>query len=179
MRIQHGKYKGRILKNPKNPRMRPTSSIAKKIIFNLIDIKEEDIVLDIFAGTGSLGLESLSLGAKKVIFSDNNKESIKTLKENLETLKMDKKKCEIYRSDFRQTLKKSSNIDILFVDPPFSVDKYFEESLELIHKKGILSNNGIVILEKTFFQQIHNLSKYEIIKEKQLGGNQILILKIK
>ena len=179
MKINFGEYKGRNIKTGNNKQMRPTATIAKSVIFNFINITPESTVLDIFAGTGALGLESISLGAKHVTFSDNNIESVRSIKENLELMKVDKTRYDVYKSDFRQTLKKANNIDILFVDPPFSIDKYFEEALDLIASKEILSDDGVVVLEKRESLTIHNLEKYEIIKEKRLGGNKILILKVR
>ena len=179
MKINFGEYRGRNIKTGKNKQMRPTATIAKSVIFNFINIDHETTVLDIFAGTGALGLESISLGAKHVTFSDNNIESVKAIRENLELMKVDSKRYDVYKSDFRQTLKKAKDIDVLFVDPPFSIDKYFEEALELIIDKDVLSKDGVVVLEKRDTLKIHNLEKYEIIKEKRLGGNKILILKVR
>jgi 16S rRNA (guanine(966)-N(2))-methyltransferase RsmD len=179
MKINFGEFRGRNLKTGKNKLMRPTATIAKSVMFNYIDIDSDTTVLDIFAGTGALGIESISLGAKHVIFGDNNIESVKAIRQNLEEMKVDPKRYDVYKSDFRQTLKKAKDIDVVFVDPPFSVNKYFDEALDLILEKNVLSENGVVVLEHNIGHDIKNLAKYEIIKEKRLGGNLILVLRRK
>jgi 16S rRNA (guanine966-N2)-methyltransferase len=148
-------------------------------MFNYIDITPETTVLDIFAGTGGLGMEALSLGAKHVTFGDNNVASVKAIEENMKAMNIDRDRYSVFKSDFRQTLKKAKDVDVIFVDPPFSVEKYFDEALQLILDRKVLSKDGVVVLEKRISHKIHNLSKYEIIKEKRLGGNLILVLKEK
>ena len=115
MKIQFGEYKGRNIKVGNNKKMRPTASIAKSVIFNFIDIEHDTTVLDIFAGTGGLGLEAISLGAKHVIFGDNNIESVKAIKQNLKEMKVDPSRYDVFKSDFRQTIKKAKDIDLLIV----------------------------------------------------------------
>lgn len=178
MKINFGTLKGRSIFVGKNEKMRPTTSIAKDKIFNILKINENDIVLDIFAGTGSLGLESLSLGAKKAIFLDNNIESFKAINKNLK--EFDFKDSKIYFGDFRTKLKSlKEKFTIIFLDPPFSVEKYYDEALILILKKELLEKNGIIVLEKNKKLKISLLKDFNIINEKNVGEKDILFLSLK
>ncbi|AHK22316.1 Ribosomal RNA small subunit methyltransferase D [Candidatus Hepatoplasma crinochetorum Av] len=176
MKINFGKYRSKNLIVGKNQKMRPTQAIAKKIIFNLIKIKNEDLVLDLFAGTGALGFESLSLGAKKVIWIDNNLKSYQAIKNNIFNLKLDQKNYQVFHTDFRRALKKIPyKPTIIFLDPPFISEKYYDISLKLIFENDLLSKDGIIILEKPIDYKIDNLKLYNIFINKKLGVNKEII----
>lgn len=176
MKINFGKYRNKNLIVGKNEKMRPTKAIAKKIIFNTIKIDENDLVIDLFAGTGALGFESLSLGAKKVIWIDNNLKSYQAIKENILNLKLDQKNYQVFHTDFRRAIKKIPfKVTIIFLDPPFISEKYYDLSLKLIYDNDLLSSNGIIILEKPSNYNLNNFKLYNIFINKKLGVNQEII----
>ena len=124
MRIVAGKNKGNILKSPKDLSIRPTSQKVREALFDILrtDI-EETFFLDLFAGTGAVGIEALSRGAKKVIFIDKEVKCIKIIKENLERTK-NSQNAFVYKIDFLAGLKllakKNYLLDYIFLDPPYS-----------------------------------------------------------
>ncbi len=177
MKINYGKLKRRNLIVGDNKKMRPTQSMAKSIIFNLLDINEETKVLDLFAGTGSLGFESLSLGAGYVYWSDNNIESVKAIEENIKQFNLDAKRYKVFKSDFRMVLKKVPfKVDILFLDPPFIATKYYDEALELIKEKDVLSDNGVIVIERPYKVEINKLVDFTIKENRRMGEKDIIIL---
>ncbi len=178
MKINFGKLKNRKILIGKNEKMRPTQSMAKSIIFNLIKIDKNDMVLDLFAGTGFLGFEALSLGAKKVYWIDNNFESVKAIKQNIKNFNLDEKNFKVFKTDFRIALK---NIDfkptIIFLDPPFISKKYYNFALSFIYNNKLLSNNGVIILEKEYKFFIEELENFFIYKRRKMGEKEIIVLK--
>lgn len=150
MRIIAGKSKGRLLVAVKGRNTRPTSDRVKESIFNIIQYRIEDsIVLDLFSGTGNLGLEALSRGAKKAIFIDSNRKAVEAIKTNCTNLGY-LEDSEIYRKDALAALtglaKRDILFDIIFMDPPY--DKgHGEILLEAIIRADILHNDGIIITE--------------------------------
>lgn len=180
MKINFGSLKGRKILVGKNEKMRPTQSFAKSIIFNVIKFDNNESVLDLFAGTGSLGFESLSLGAKKVYWVDNNYESIQAINKNIDYLKLDKNNFKTFKTDFRIALKNVKiKLNIIFLDPPFVAEKYYDEALMLISKLKLLKDNGIIVLEKRNKFTINNLSLFEVYLTKKVGEKDILFLKEK
>ena len=180
MKINFGKFKHIDLVVGKNLKMRPTQSRAKSIIFNTISINQDDIVLDLFAGTGLLGFESASLGAKKVYWIDNNIESYRAIKSNINSLNLNKDDFKVFCTDFRRALKAIDiKPTIIFLDPPFIAKGYYEETLNFIHKNDILSKNGVIILEKEWKHEIISINNFEVFKKKRMGEKDILILKLK
>ncbi|MFY9177567.1 MAG: 16S rRNA (guanine(966)-N(2))-methyltransferase RsmD [Caldicoprobacterales bacterium] len=150
MRIIAGRSKGRILESIKGRNTRPTSDKVKEALFNIIQGRiPESIVLDIFAGTGNLGLESLSRGANRAIFIDNDIKAVKTIKRNCYNLGYEKQ-SEIYRNDAARGLTELSKrdilFDIIFMDPPYGRG-YEEPLLQLIYDLNILHNDGIIVIE--------------------------------
>lgn len=177
MKINFGKFKRRNLVVGDNKKMRPTQSMAKSIIFNILDINEDTKVLDLFAGTGSLGFESASLGAGKVYWSDNNIESVKAIEENIRLLDLDPENYKVFKSDFRMVIKKVPfKVDILFLDPPFIATKYYDEALELIKEKDILSPNGVIVIERPYQVKINKLVDFMIKENRRMGEKDIIIL---
>ena len=129
MRIIGGNFKSKKLFLPKDRNTRPLKDIVKESIFNLIKHSkkintqiENSMVLDLFSGTGSFGIECISRGAKKVIFFENYPEALKILKKNLNLLK-DMNNYEIYEKNFFNFFSSNKNFnlkfDIIFIDPPY------------------------------------------------------------
>ncbi len=145
MRIIGGEFKGKKLSLPEDKNTRPLKDLVKESIFNLIKhskkikIKiEGSIVLDLFSGSGSFGLECLSRGSKKIIFFENYPKALKILNKNLNDFK-NKERCEIYENDcfefFDKNYKLNFLFDIIFIDPPYK-EKKINEIIDIILKKN-------------------------------------------
>ena len=151
MRIITGKVKGLKLKAPSGFSTRPTSDRVKESVFNvlngMVDFSEIESVLDVFAGTGSLGLEALSRGASSATFVDFSTTEI--ILENIRRAKFEKVTI-ILRGDFNKMLRKISQqqlkFDLIFVDPPYKKN-LAETTLELISEFELLKNDGLIIVE--------------------------------
>ncbi|MBW1915551.1 MAG: 16S rRNA (guanine(966)-N(2))-methyltransferase RsmD [Deltaproteobacteria bacterium] len=151
MRITGGKLKGRRLSALKGMNIRPTSDMVKEAIFNLLG---QDLtgmtVLDLFAGTGALGIESLSRGASKAVFVDNSRQSIRLIRKNLELLGLDPSGIVLNRDLKRGMPAESSLIqggfDLVFLDPPYSKGLALV-ALKKLAGTDILSPKGIVVTE--------------------------------
>lgn len=144
MRIIAGKHRGRVLKEFKGREIRPTSDRAKEALFNILqfDIAGSEF-LDLYSGTGGIGLEALSRGAERVVFVDNSRESVKLLKENLAYLK---EQAEVVESDALSFVSLSKDkFDLIFLDPPYSVNA--TEVVETAIKRGLLKDGGRIIYE--------------------------------
>lgn len=146
MRIISGKNRGRKLKTLEGMNTRPTADRVKESLFNIINnlIIDAD-VLDLFAGSGALGLEALSRGAKNCIFVDSSKDGIKIIKDNIELCKCEDK-SKLLNMDYSTAMQKLSNqkFDIIFVDPPYL------KGIELVvldKIRGLMTDNGILIIE--------------------------------
>ena len=149
MRIIAGKYRGITIPSPKEEIVKPTLDRIKENIFNIIQfsIPNSDC-LDLFCGSGALGLEALSRGANEVCFVDNNKQNIIALKKLLE--KLEAKNNKVFNSDYYEALKSFDNsnkkFDIIFLDPPFD-SELAEISLQKIFRFNLLRENGFVVWE--------------------------------
>ncbi|MCK4921833.1 MAG: 16S rRNA (guanine(966)-N(2))-methyltransferase RsmD [Bacteroidales bacterium] len=148
MRIISGKYKGRIISPPKNFKARPTTDRARESLFNILSntIDFDKInVLDLFSGTGSVGFEFASRGAKYVEMIELNFKHFKHLKDTIKLMSIDNIK--VIRADFFHYIRKKKNsFDIVFADPPFDMEN-FETVPELILNSNLLSKNGLLIIE--------------------------------
>ena len=166
MRIIGGKYRSRVLAEFAGESVRPTSDRAKESLFNILSLKLYGArVLDLFAGSGSLGLESLSRGAKEVVFNDCSKDSLAILKKNLAALKIPVggEEAKLFNSDFLVCLESvRGQFDLIFLDPPYRFD-YGEKALLKIAEKGLLSENGVAVYERDrpFEGEIAGLEKYD------------------
>lgn len=166
MRIIGGKYRSRILAEFAGEDVRPTSDRAKEALFNILALKIYGArVLDLFTGSGSLGLESLSRGAKEVVFNDFSKDSLQIVKKNLTALKIpvNGEEAKVYHYDFSVCLDAVRGcFDLIFLDPPYRLE-YGKPALEKIARKGLLSEDGIAVLERDcpFEDAIDGLEKYD------------------
>lgn len=178
MRIIGGRYKGKKLLSPKNDKTRPTSDRVKEAIFNIIFDKVEDaVVIDAFSGSGALGIEALSRGAKKVYFIDKDYLAAELIKRNLEDLEGDRK---IIRAEaktaFRSLAGEGVKADLIFLDPPYSAGLY-EGAVKDIADNNLLDTDGLVILEKASTDEkdysYKNLRQY---RQKKYGNTLICLL---
>jgi len=167
MRIVAGKNKGNILKSPKDLSVRPTSEKVREALFDILGISvEETYFLDLFAGTGAVGIEALSRGAKKVIFIEKEQKCIKNIKDNLEKTK-NSQNALVYKIDFLSGLKllarKNILLDYIFLDPPYNKGLVNISLLE-ISKLPILRCNGLAIAQhyknEKVIENLNNLSLY-------------------
>ena len=172
MRIVAGKNKGNILKSPKDLSVRPTSEKVREALFDILGISvEETCFLDLFAGTGAVGIEALSRGAKKVIFIEKEQKCIKIIKDNLKKTE-NTQNALVYKVDFLSGLKllarKNILLDFIFLDPPYNRGLVNISLLE-ISKLPILRHDGLVIaqhykkekvMEKLNNLRLHNQRRY-------------------
>lgn len=174
MRIISGKYKGKKLLGDNIDGTRPTMDRVKESLFGIIQDKiKESVCLDLFAGSGSLGIEAISNGANTCYLVDNNKKVIEILKQNTNNIN----NIHIIFNDFIKALEefKKQNIkfDIIFLDPPYKLN-LIQISLNKIKEYNLLNKNGIIVCE--YDNEIFNID-YEIIKEKKYGNKNIRIYK--
>ena len=147
MRIIGGKYKGRIIKYPKGLSARPTTDVAKESLFNILISKhniDDVLVLDLFAGTGSISYEFISRGAKKVICIDHQYKSIKFIKEQTQLLDLNIKS--IKNDAFKFLEKCNIKFDLIFADPPYIL-KDSKKIPEIVFSKKLLNEDGLLIIE--------------------------------
>ena len=150
MRIIAGRMKGTKLFTLDGINTSPTLDRVKEPLFSIINFKLEDsIVLDLFSGSGALGLESVSRGAKKAYLCDNSRDAIRIIKQNVEKTRTNEEtvivsdKFEKALNDFNE---KNIKFDIVFLDPPYKTD-YAEKATKIIIDKNLLNDNGIIIIE--------------------------------
>jgi len=153
MRVISGTFKGRKLIPPKGLTIRPTPDKVKGAIFNILgDRIIESSFLDLFAGTGAIGIEALSRGAKEIIFVDDNIKAINLIKENLSRCKMQDARCKIVKENAVEFIKSvgqgfsPAKFDFIFLDPPYKSD-LGEKALIEISSFNILKEDGEIIWE--------------------------------
>lgn len=144
MRIIAGKYRGRVLKEFKGREIRPTADRAKEAIFNILQTEiYGSSFLDLYCGTGNMGIEALSRGAERVTLVDSSKESVSIAKFNNDMIK---ESAEILCADALTYVSSTrSKFDIIFLDPPYDVDA--TPVLEAIAQNGVLNEDGVIIYE--------------------------------
>ncbi|MBR1718400.1 MAG: 16S rRNA (guanine(966)-N(2))-methyltransferase RsmD [Bacilli bacterium] len=171
MRVISGKYKGLNLDGFNIDGTRPTMDRVKESLFGSIQgYLKNSVCLDLFAGSGSLGIEALSNGASKCYFIDNNIEIIKILKNNLSNVD----NYEIINNSYDKFLNNTNlKFDIIFLDPPYKYN-LINHSIELILKNNLLNENGIIICE---YETENVECCLELIKEKKYGSKYIKIYK--
>jgi len=144
MRVITGNARGRKLKEPVGMDVRPTSDRVKEAMFNIIQFDVEGRrVLDLFAGTGQLGIEALSRGAAGAVFVDQSRDAVELVRENLKLCRF---KGEVVLGDSLAYLERCGKFDIIFIDPPYD-SELADKALHKIFKFDILSDGGIIVCE--------------------------------
>lgn len=179
MRIISGKYRGKKLLSPKNNTVRPTSNMIKESIFNTIQFDIQDsIFLDLFSGSGSMGIEAISRKAKFCYFIDSSKESINLINENLKTIKENNFK--VLNKDYKDAIifLKNQIFDYIFIDPPYKMDN-INEILYLLYKYKLIDSSSLIIYEKNYNLKIDYDTMFEIVKNKKYSKTEIVYLRLK
>lgn len=176
MRIIGGTERGRKLKAPEGMDTRPTLDKVRGAIFNvLFDVTGKD-VLDMFGGSGAMGLEAISRGANKAVIIDANRAAFRAMEENKKNLSYDDR-ADLRFCDFRKAFHHDECFDIIFLDPPYQ-KKLLEEALVLIKEKHLLREDGIIVCELGADVNFElPVAAPEIIKEKVYGKTKVLFLK--
>lgn len=171
MRIISGTMRGTILYTLEGDNTRPTLDRVKEALFSKINFEIQDAtILDLFAGSGALGLESLSRGADKVFLCDNSRDAIKIINQNLEKTRT-KDKVSLLNMDYKKALeelrKQDIKFDIVFLDPPYKTD-FAEDAAKYIVENGLLKIDGFIVLETDEKERVLNNLDTNILEIREI-----------
>ena len=178
MRVISGKLKGRVLKGYNIEGTRPTMDRVKESLFASIqDYVSDAVVLDLFAGSGNLGIEAISNGASRSYFIDYNRECIKAINDNIRMFNIEND-CVVMQNDYKDAIKyfgdKDIKFDIIFIDPPYKYN-IKNELMNLIMNKNILNEGGIIVFEYQSDESLENDEYFNLLKNKKYGDKYISI----
>jgi 16S rRNA (guanine(966)-N(2))-methyltransferase RsmD len=180
MRIIGGKSKGRVLASPKGQAIRPTSDRVKESIFDILQDKiGGKIVLDLFAGTGNLGIEALSRGAKKVIFVEKERQALGLIQRNLNQFGLEKR-SEILPRNVTRAIgilnERRECFDLILMDPPYERGLIRKTLLEL-NSQRIYHKDSILVIEHNRREPLpHILEGWNLIRQRRMGDTVISFL---
>ena len=179
MRIIGGKFRGRVLVAFDGEAVRPTADRVKESLFNILSLRFVGArVLDLFCGSGALGLESLSRGAAEVVFNDKSRDSVAILKKNIRTLKLTEgKEIKAYNMDALGYLDgEKKPFDIIFIYPPYALDVGVR-AVEKVAKNRLLSPGGVLVFERDmpFEGEVVGLEKFD---ERRYGKTILTFFRV-
>ena len=178
MRVITGKARGVVLKTPEGMSTRPTADRVKEALFSIIQFDVPSArVLDLFGGTGQLGIEALSRGAKSAVFVDEQESACKLILENLRRTRLEQD-ARVVRSDYRAFLNSTKEtFDIIVLDPPYAED-FLENSLKMITEIDILQSGGIIVTERPLGKELPwDFPGYDRSRDYKYGKTLITIYK--
>ncbi|MBN2411598.1 16S rRNA (guanine(966)-N(2))-methyltransferase RsmD [candidate division KSB1 bacterium] len=179
MRVITGRYKGHRLFAPTGKNIRPTTDRTKEFLFSYLgDRIKNAYFLDLFAGTGGVGIEALSRNAAQVIFVDSSYRACEFIRKNLD--KVGERSPVYFKSEkvfLLQAIKQQLQFDFIFCDPPYSY-RYFYDLLQSVRQGSLLKENGSVIYESGAKEKTILHEAFKIIKEKILGDTKITIYQL-
>ena len=175
MRVITGTARGRKLKTPDNYDIRPTTDNVKESVFNIIQFDIEGRrVLDLFAGTGQLGIEALSRGAECAVFVERRRDALQVIRENLEACGMTDK-ARVVNGDAMSYLKSGEKFDLIFLDPPYA-SGLLEQALEEIVRFDICRRHGIIVAESAADKTLPPLAgPYALYREYRYGKIKLTV----
>ena len=176
LRVIGGKHRSRILDQPPLKTTRPTTDRTKEAVFSMIQFQVEgSVFLDLFSGSGSIGIEAASRGAAKVIGIEQSMDAINIINKNLKELKINN--MSVFRNDVISYIRSSKGrkFDFIFMDPPYKSDLY-NETIQAIADSELLKENGLLIVETSRSKEITIPEGLVLRKEKRYGKSSILII---
>jgi 16S rRNA (guanine966-N2)-methyltransferase len=177
LRIISGEFRGRKLEKLEGMDIRPTTDRVKESLFNMLGARLFDCVfLDLFAGTGGIGIEAYSRGASKIVFIDESSKSIKVLKSNLEMLML-LDKVEVYNTDYINAINKlaldNRKFDIIFIDPPY-LKGFAQNALIHINDNNLINENGIIVIEHDIQDKMpESVGNLNLQRQKKYGNTML------
>lgn len=178
MRIIGGEFRGRKLTPPSDNRIRPTSDRMRETIFNILEHSSAPLeganILDVFAGTGAMGLEALSRGATHATFFDKSPVSLKLIKKNISLLKV-REKTTVKAVDAPLFPHAQKKYDIIFLDPPYNLD-VINDTITTLNKKEYLAGHCMIIAESSSSEPLDFPDFLTVKKEKIYGGARFTFL---
>lgn len=177
IRVLGGEHRSRVLKTLKGDDTRPTRSLVREASFNLLKgLYEGGRVLDLFAGSGALGIEALSRGAQHAVFCDNSREAARVIHENLGLLRLTDQST-VLQMDWKLALMRlttqTERFDLVLLDPPYVMDAGI--ILKEVSFADILSKQGIILLEQAANTQFECCAGLETIKSKRYGDTAVYL----
>lgn len=176
MKIITGKFRGSNLFSLTGNTTRPTTNFIREAIFSKIFDCNNLKVLDLFAGSGALGLEALSRGAESVDFVEGSHNAVQIIKKNVIKLKV-QDLCRISKKKAERFLKQTEKkFDLIFMDPPYD-RKLVNETLELIYENDVLAEDGQIVVERYFKEDIDKKFSDKIVSDKKYRATSVTILR--
>jgi len=173
LRIISGEKKGTRLFSLKKRKIRPTSDKVKGAIFNVLVSVEDKKILDLFAGSGALGIEALSRGAEQVVFVDSSFNSLDLVRKNLEKLEF-RDKSRLIKKNVLRFLKSESEgrFDLILVDPPYGKG-LCQKVLEILSEKEFLNAKGVLVIEHHKKEKIEKVGNFILLQERKYGDTVV------
>lgn len=189
MRIEGGILRGRVIAAPPGPATRPTDGRTREMLFNSLgEFVIGARVLDLYAGSGSVGLEALSRGAQFCIFVENDFPAVRPLKANLKSLRLEEK-SQVWAANARSSVDKlvlaGEKFDLVFADPPFTHPKEAGEIAKRIDACAALLNNqlgdlrALVVIQHSFRVELPQLESLELVRQKRAGESRLSFFALK
>ena len=180
IRITGGKLKGKKISFDFKSSLRPTSSKLREVLFNWLQFEIQDYqCLDLFAGTGALGIEAISRGAQKTVFIEYNKRNYLVIKKSISELDLKNQSMILFKNGLAWIRENDlSDFDLIFLDPPFN-QGYEKKVLELVNKNQNLKSSCKIYIEFSKFFEFELPDSFEVLKEKIVGDVKVLLVKIK
>jgi len=173
IRVIGGEVKGRKIKSIKGKTVRPLLGRVKKSLFDILGKKIKDATfLDLYAGTGSVGIEALSRGAKEVVFIDNSSQAVRIIEENLKQLGFEER-AKILRRDILKGLPAERKFDLIFIAPPYKLELILP-TLKVIVERELIAPEGWIICQHHFREKLpEEYFSLEIFREKKYGDTRL------
>ena len=178
MIITGGIYRGQKIETLKNNDVRPTSSKVRQSLFNMIFSLGHGggSFLDLFSGSGIMGIEAMSRGFEKSIFIEKNPSTARLIESNLRKLKIPLKP--VVADAVRFLRNTSDRFDVIFADPPYAKEELFHEVLRIVSSRRLLTEDGLLIVEKPVALKLYAEDRYEVLKDKTYGTTGLVFLSV-
>lgn len=169
MKITSGEFKYRNIEVPRG--IRPTTEKVREAVFSMIrEWIPGAVVMDLFAGSGALGLEAISRGADRCYFCESNRQNYRILLNNIDNCRAGER-ARVFNCDFKSAISRTGEtLDVVIMDPPYEQTSYYEDAFSLLQEKGLLSEDSIVVAEHLYdnelFENYGNLRRF---KQKKYG----------
>ena len=181
MRISGGEAKGRTLKFPSRSTQRPTTDFLREALFNLLGFPADQFFLDLFAGSGSVGLEAASRQAKKVVLVEKSKDLVGIIHENV-SLCGYSGKCIIIHDDMQSALRdldgEKCRFDVIFADPPYN-QGFIGKTLSALNEYPVLQKEGVIVFQHSVREPIKTLpDRWSVADQRKYGDNLLTFMRV-